>query len=70
MKAMFRNTQTGYGAITIVIHWLTALMVIGLFALGWWMLTLTYYDEWYRLGPWWHKSFGIVLLALTVLRVI
>jgi|TARA_R100000687_G_scaffold13842_1_gene10634 cytochrome b561 len=70
MKAMFRNTQAGYGAITIVIHWLTALMVIGLFALGWWMLTLTYYDEWYRLGPWWHKSFGIVLLALTVLRVI
>ncbi|RUO64768.1 cytochrome b [Idiomarina ramblicola] len=66
---MLRNTQTGYGFITIVIHWLTALIVIGLFALGWWMLTLTYYDEWYRLGPWWHKSFGIVLLIVTILRV-
>lgn len=67
---MLKNTETRYGTIAIVIHWLTALMVIGLFALGWWMLTLTYYDDWYRLGPWWHKSFGITLLAISVLRVL
>ncbi|WP_206750247.1 cytochrome b/b6 domain-containing protein [Idiomarina seosinensis] len=67
---MLKNTEARYGIIAIVIHWLTALIVIGLFALGWWMLTLTYYDEWYRLGPWWHKSFGITLLGITVLRVL
>lgn len=67
---MWTNTSEKYGLIAVFIHWLSALIVIGLFALGWWMLTLTYYDEWYRLGPWWHKSFGITLLILTVLRVI
>jgi len=68
-KVMFRNSHARYGLVAIIIHWLSALIVIGLFALGWWMLTLTYYDEWYRLGPWWHKSFGIVLLIVTTLRV-
>lgn len=67
---MWRNTAEKYGLLAILIHWFSALVVYGLFALGWWMLTLTYYDQWYRLGPWWHKSFGIALLAVTVLRVI
>lgn len=67
---MIKNTATNYGWMAIAIHWLSALMVIGLFALGYWMLTLSYYDAWYRLGPWWHKSFGITLLALTLLRVL
>ncbi|MDS0219461.1 cytochrome b [Pseudidiomarina andamanensis] len=67
---MLKNTTNSYGWIAIVIHWLSALMVIGLFALGYWMLTLGYYDSWYRLGPWWHKSFGITLLALTVIRLL
>lgn len=67
---MIKNTVKSYGWMAIAIHWLSALIVIGLFALGYWMLTLSYYDAWYRLGPWWHKSFGITLLALTVVRVI
>ncbi|MDV6316545.1 cytochrome b [Idiomarina sp. HP20-50] len=66
---MWQNTSEKYGLVTILIHWFSALVVFGLFALGWWMLTLTYYDEWYRLGPWWHKSFGITLLIVTTLRV-
>lgn len=66
---MWKNTEHSYGWITIAMHWLTAFIVVGLFVLGWWMLTLTYYDEWYRLGPWWHKSFGIVLLAMSICRV-
>lgn len=67
---MIRDNQRSYGWATIGIHWLTALVVIALFALGYWMLTLSYYDPWYRLGPWWHKSVGILLLALTVARVV
>ncbi|AAV83395.1 cytochrome b [Idiomarina loihiensis] len=66
---MWKNTSDKYGLTAVLIHWLSALIIFGLFALGWWMLTLTYYDEWYRLGPWWHKSFGITLLIVTVLRV-
>ncbi|AVJ57178.1 cytochrome b [Idiomarina sp. OT37-5b] len=67
---MLKNTTNQYGWVSIVIHWTTALVVIAMFALGWWMLTLTYYDEWYRLGPWWHKSIGILLLALTLFRLL
>lgn len=65
---MLRNTTNSYGWTAIIIHWLSALAVIGLFALGYWMLTLSYYDPWYRLGPWWHKSIGLTLFALTLLR--
>lgn len=67
---MLRNTSAGYGLISILIHWLSALTVIGLFILGWWMLTLSYYDPWYRMGPWWHKSIGISLLIVTILRLL
>ncbi|WP_258807970.1 cytochrome b [Pseudidiomarina sp. CB1] len=67
---MLRNTSNSYGWIAIAIHWLSALAVIGLFVLGYWMLTLSYYDPWYRLGPWWHKSVGLTLLAITLLRTV
>ena len=67
---MLKNTNRQYGNVSISIHWISAILVVGMFILGWWMLTLTYYDEWYRLGPWWHKSIGIALFVLTVLRLV
>ena len=66
----FRNSIDRYGAIAILIHWLVAVAVIGLFALGYWMVDLTYYDDWYRRAPDIHRSVGILLLAVMVLRVI
>lgn len=67
---MLKNSNTQYGNLSVLFHWLSAIVVVGMFILGWWMLTLTYYDEWYRLGPWWHKSIGIALFILTVLRLV
>ncbi|WP_088742476.1 cytochrome b [Cobetia sp. QF-1] len=67
---MWRNSRRGWGWPVIVMHWLSALAIFGLFALGWWMTSLGYYDSWYKLGPWWHKSVGISLFALTVLRLV
>ncbi|CUA86316.1 cytochrome b [Pseudidiomarina woesei] len=67
---MIKNSTASYGWLAIAIHWVSALLVIGLFALGYWMLTLSYYDPWYRLGPWWHKSIGISLLVITLVRSI
>ncbi|SHF43313.1 Cytochrome b561 [Modicisalibacter ilicicola DSM 19980] len=67
---MWRNTTLGWGLGSILIHWLSALAVIGLFALGWWMTGLTYYDAWYNLGPWWHRSVGMLLLGVSLLRVL
>ncbi|AKX45061.1 cytochrome B [Thiopseudomonas alkaliphila] len=60
----------GYDRLTITLHWLVALMVIGLFALGLWMTGLSYYDSWYRTAPDLHKSFGSLLLLLMLLRLI
>ena len=67
---MFKNTENGYGLIAMILHWLSALIVFGLFGVGWWMVELDYYNEWYRTAPHWHKSTGILLSALIVFRLI
>lgn len=68
--SMYRNNSQGYGLVAILFHWLSALTIISLFALGFWMVELNYYSEWYRTGPYIHKSVGLILLALTIMRVI
>ncbi|MBK1873480.1 MULTISPECIES: cytochrome b [Marinobacter] len=65
-----RNTPAGYGWLAIVAHWLVAVAVLGLFALGFWMVDLSYYDEWYRRGPDIHRSVGILLFALVIFRLL
>ena len=61
-----RNDSERYGWISISLHWLVAAVVIGLFALGLWMVDLGYYDPWYRKGPDIHRSIGILLfMAMT-----
>lgn len=65
----WRNTPTRYGAISIALHWLVALAVIGLFALGLWMVGLDYYSAWYQAAPDWHKSLGLLLLLVMLLRL-
>ncbi|WP_136254993.1 cytochrome b [Onishia niordana] len=67
---MWCNTRRGWGIVSIVLHWLSAVAIIGLFALGWWMTDLGYYDSWYNLAPWWHRSVGLLLFAATLLRLI
>ncbi|RDB42360.1 cytochrome b [Halomonas sp. DQ26W] len=67
---MWRNTRSGWGLVSIILHWLSALVVVGLFVLGWWMTGLGYFDAWYNLAPWWHRSIGMLLLFATLLRLI
>jgi cytochrome b561 len=67
---MWRNTEHHYGLISISLHWLVALTVIGLFALGLWMVELGYYDPWYRRAPDLHKSIGILLFLTMLLRLV
>jgi cytochrome b561 len=66
---MWRNTGNSYGLVSISLHWLVALTVIGLFALGVWMVELTYYDPWYKTGPDLHRSIGITLFAVMLMRL-
>ncbi|KAA0978326.1 cytochrome b [Pseudomonas sp. ANT_H12B] len=65
-----RNSSSRYGWVSIFMHWGVALVVFGLFALGLWMVGLDYYSVWRKDAPDLHKSIGLVLLAVMVLRVL
>ncbi|WP_434679183.1 cytochrome b [Pseudomonas sp. R1-18] len=65
-----RNSSTRYGLISRVLHWGVALTVFGLFALGLWMVGLDYYDTWRKAGPDLHKSIGITLFAVMLVRLV
>lgn len=65
---MFRNTRERYGWVAVVLHWGVAMTIIGLFALGLWMVELDYYDPWYRRGPDLHKGIGILLFGGMLVR--
>lgn len=64
------NTNTSYGYISILFHWLSALSIFGLFALGYYMVDLTYYHQWYKTAPALHKSIGLVFFIVMIARVI
>jgi cytochrome b561 len=66
----FKNNKDNYGIITILLHWLMALLIIALFALGLYMEDLDYYSKWYVAAPWWHKSVGLVVFGLLIFRVV
>ncbi|MCK2183393.1 cytochrome b [Halomonas getboli] len=67
---MWHNTSSGWGLTSILLHWLSALAFVGLFVLGWWMTGLGYYDDWYHLAPWWHRSVGVLVFAVTLGRLV
>jgi len=66
----YRNTKNGYGVIARVLHWGMALAIFGLFALGYWMVTLTYNSPYYKIAPDLHRSIGLVVLAFLLFRLI
>ncbi len=66
----FRNTGLYYGRVSIVLHWFMAIVLIGLYFLGDYMVDLDYYDVWYHKGPALHKSTGILLAVVFVFRFI
>ncbi|OLQ84926.1 cytochrome b [Vibrio ponticus] len=66
MKPEVKN----YNIVARAIHWVSAIVVIGMFAVGLWMVDLSYYSEWYRTAPHWHKSIGLLLAILTLIRLV
>ncbi|MGB0937084.1 MAG: cytochrome b [Colwellia sp.] len=67
---MFRNTKSSYGVITIILHWVMAVTIISLFGLGLYMVELTYYDAWYIGSLDLHKSIGMTLFIVFIVRVV
>ncbi len=66
----YKNTQSNFGWVTIITHWLLAVLIVGLYLLGDYMIDLGYYDEWYTLAPKIHEAVGILVLAFMFFRVI
>ncbi|MCX7553175.1 cytochrome b [Marinicella sp. S1101] len=49
---------------TRILHWVTAILTIGLFFSGWYMVDLDYYSQWYQTLPESHFLAGTILLLL------
>jgi cytochrome b561 len=66
---LLRNNETRWGWVSLGLHWLTLLMILGLAVVGFLMQELPNSPtkiQVYGL----HKSFGLTVLALTVLRLL
>ncbi len=64
------DTHKSYGIITIFLHWIMAVLIVGLFALGEYMVDLSYYDSWYNLALWWHDALGMIVFGLLIMRLV
>lgn len=65
-----RNTSTRFGWVTIAWHWLDAVAIVALFAIGFYMVELTYYDALYKPLPMIHKSIGVLMMLWFPLRFV
>lgn len=59
-----RNGPRHYGLVSILLHWIMAALILGLFALGLYMVELGYYHPWYHKAPDLHRSLGILVALL------
>ena len=66
----WRNSKDRFGWLAMSLHWVMAVMVPGLAAVGLWMTSLNYYSLWYTSAPFWHKSVGLVFAALLLVRLL
>jgi cytochrome b561 len=65
-----KNDPARYGLVSIALHWLMALLIVGLYFLGDYMVDLDYYHPWYLKAPDLHRSLGLLVAALLVLRLV
>lgn len=64
----FKNNNTHFGLIAISLHWLMAVLIIGLLGVGLYMVSLPAAPEKFKLYGW-HKEFGLLVLALAFFRL-
>lgn len=66
---LFKNTIDRYGLVSILFHWIMAILIIGMLALGLYMTDLPISLQKLKLYGI-HKEFGILILMLVALRII
>ncbi len=58
-----------YHPVAVLLHWLLAAVLIGLFAVGLYMVDLPFSPQRLKLYNW-HKWAGVVVLTLSLLRLL
>ncbi|CCE95658.1 Cytochrome b561 homolog 1 [Sinorhizobium fredii HH103] len=67
---MLRNSDHGFGTVTIVLHWTIALLILGLLLIGF-VMRRTEIDPALQFSLYqWHKSFGFTALGAGLVRAI
>ncbi|MGQ0526804.1 MAG: cytochrome b/b6 domain-containing protein [Alphaproteobacteria bacterium] len=64
-----KNTQGAYGLVARSFHWITALIILGLLSVGFYMADMDVSPDKFKLY-WLHKSFGILVLILVAGRIL
>ncbi|MEZ5477662.1 MAG: cytochrome b [Thiolinea sp.] len=64
------NTHQQFGWVSILLHWVMAVILIGLYFVGDYMVELTYYDPLYHTLPAWHKAFGVLMGFALLFRLV
>jgi len=54
---------------TRALHWLQAALILGLVALGWWLVGLDYYDRWYNDALFWHRALGLTVPFIAIAQL-
>jgi cytochrome b561 len=67
---MLRDSRTGYGLVTIILHWVCAPIILFLFGIGVYMRNLDYYSPWYHRAPEIHIALGLLIFVLMSLRLL
>ena len=67
---MLSDPRNSFHPFTRILHWAIALHMLGLIALGWWMIDLGYYSSWYYTAPFLHKAFGVLVFVLGLILLI
>src|SRR5215471_15583911 len=64
---LLTNSNIHYGKIAIVLHWVMAVLLIGLLIVGLYMVRLPIGLEKLKMYGW-HKEYGILALMLVIVR--
>jgi cytochrome b561 len=64
-----KNSEDHFGLVAILLHWIMALILIGLVILGLYMTSLPLSAQKLKLYGW-HKEFGMLVLFLVMFRIV
>lgn len=69
LKSNYASPQWTYDPLAILLHWVLAILIVGMVALGWYMMSIEKQPDsgWYFAL---HKSVGLIVATLVALRLI